>query len=137
MSTQPHYTPYHPKWYRRRVSVWWWLEQWTFTKFVLRELTSVSVGYFAVVLLIELRALRRGPQAYADFLGMMKSPLFAVFNGIAFLFVLYHALTWFHLTPKALVVRLGGKRVPDSLILALNYLAWFALSAAVILIMRG
>ena len=137
MSTQPHYTPYHPKWYRRRVSVWWWLEQWTFTKFVLRELTSVSVGYFAVVLLIELRALRRGPQAYADFLGMMKSPLFAVFNGIAFLFVLYHALTWFHLTPKALVVRLGGKRVPDSLILALNYLAWVALSAAVILIMRG
>ena len=137
MSTQPHYTPYHPKWYRRRVSVWWWLERWTFTKFVLRELTSVSVGYFAVVLLIELRALRRGPQAYADFLGMMKSPLFAVFNGIAFLFVLYHALTWFHLTPKALVVRLGGKRVPDSLILALNYLAWFALSAAVILIMRG
>ena len=137
MSTQPHYTPYHPKWYRRRVPVWWWLEQWTFTKFVLRELTSVSVGYFAVVLLIELRALRRGPQAYADFLGMMKSPLFAVFNGIAFLFVLYHALTWFHLTPKALVVRLGGKRVPDSLILALNYLAWFALSAAVILIMRG
>ena len=137
MSTQPHYTPYHPKWYRRRVSVWWWLERWTFTKFVLRELTSVSVGYFAVVLLIELRALRRGPQAYADFLGMMKSPLFAVFNGIAFLFVLYHALTWFHLTPKALVVRLGGKRVPDSLILALNYLAWLALSAAVILIMRG
>ena len=137
MSTQPHYTPYHPKWYRRRVSVWWWLEQWTFTKFVLRELTSVSVGYFAVVLLIELRALRRGPEAYADFLGIMKSPLFAVFNGIALLFILYHALTWFHLTPKALVVRLGGKRVPDSLILALNYLAWFALSAAVILIMRG
>jgi fumarate reductase subunit C len=58
-------------------------------------------------------------------------------NGIAFLFVLYHTITWFHLTPKALVVRLGGKRVPDSLLLALNYLAWIALSAAVVWIMRG
>ena len=137
MSTQPHYTPYHPKWYRRRISVWWWLERWTFTKFVLRELTSVSVGYFALILLFQLRALKRGPEAYADFLGLMKSPLFGVLNGIALLFVLYHTITWFHLTPKALVVRLGGKRVPDSLILAMNYLAWIALSAAVVWIMRG
>lgn len=137
MSAQHHYTPYHPKWYRQPVSVWWWLERWTFTKFVLRELTSVSVGYFAVVLLLELRALRRGPEAYADFLGLMKSPLFGVLNGIALLFILYHTLTWFHLTPKALVVRLGGMRLPDSLIIALNYLAWIALSAAVVLITRG
>lgn len=137
MSAQHHYTPYHPKWYRQPVSVWWWLERWTFTKFVLRELTSVAVGYFAVVLLLELRALRRGPEAYADFLGLMKSPLFGVLNGIALLFILYHTLTWFHLTPKALVVRLGGMRVPDSLIIALNYLAWIALSAAVVLITRG
>ena len=137
MTTQPHYTRFHPKWHRRRVSVWWWLEQWTFTMFVLREFSSVSVGYFAVILLFQLRALRLGPEAYADFLGLMKSPLFAVFNGIALVFVTYHALTWFHLTPKALVVRLGGKRVPDSLILALNYAAWIALSVSVVLIMRG
>ena len=95
------------------------------------------MGYFAVILLFQLRALKRGPEAYADFLGLMKSPLFGVLNGIAFLFVLYHTITWFHLTPKALVVRLGGKRVPDSLILAMNYLAWIALSAAVVWIMRG
>ena len=137
MSTQPHYTLYHPKRYRRTVSVWWWLERWTFTKFFLREITSVSVGYFAVVLLLELHALRRGPQAYADFLELMKSPLFGIFNGIAFLFVLYHTLTWFHLTPKALVVRLGGSRLPDSFVIALNYLTWIALSSAVVFIMRG
>ncbi|PYO57020.1 MAG: fumarate reductase subunit C, partial [Candidatus Rokuibacteriota bacterium] len=39
--------------------------------------------------------------------------------------------TWFNLTPKAMVVRLGGKRVPDWVILGSNYAAWLVLSALV------
>src|SRR5262249_42542777 len=33
MSVGPHYTLYHPRWYRRRVSVWWWLQNWSYTRF--------------------------------------------------------------------------------------------------------
>jgi fumarate reductase subunit C len=131
MSAEPHYTLYHPRWYRRRVSVWWWLQNRSYAGFVLRELTSVFVALFAVVSLWQLRALAQGPEAYERFLARLGTPLFLSFNTIAFLFVLLHAITWFNLAPKAMVVRLSGKRVPDWVVVGLNYAAWLVLSGAV------
>ena len=138
MSAEPHYTPYHPRWYRRRVSVWWWLQNRSYTGFVLRELTSVFVAFFAVVYLWQLRALAQGPEAYGQFLARLKAPLVLALDTVAFLFVLFHAITWFNLAPKAMVVRLRGKRVPDGVIVGLNYAAWLVLSGAVaFVLLRG
>jgi fumarate reductase subunit C len=138
MSAGPRYTLYHPRWYRRRVSVWWWLQNRSYTRFVLRELTSVFVAFFAVVYLGQLRALAQGPEAYERFLARLRTPLFLSLDTVAFLFVLFHAITWFNLTPKAMVVRLRGRRVPDSIVLALNYAAWLVLSGAVaFMLLRG
>lgn len=138
MSAEAHYTPYHPKWYRRRVSVWWWLQKGSYTTFVLRELTSVFVAFFALVFLWQLRALVQGPEAYAHFLVRLRTPLFLTVNSVALLFVLFHAITWFNLAPKAMVVRLRGRRVPDWIIAGLNYLAWLFLSGAVAwILLRG
>jgi succinate dehydrogenase subunit C len=138
MSVDPHYTLYHPRWYRRRVSVWWWLQKRAYTTFVLRELTSVFVAYFALLVLWQLRALGQGPEAYGAFLARLKTPPFLVLDAIAFLFVLFHAITWLNLTPKAMVVRLRGTRVPDWAILGANYAAWLVLSVAVaVVLLRG
>ena len=138
MSAGVHHTPYHPKWYRRRVSVWWWLQNRTYTGFVLRELTSVFVAFFALVYLWQLRALAQGPEAYAQFLARLKTPLFLILDGVAFLFILFHSITWFNLAPKAVVVRLKGKRVPDWVVVSLNYAAWLILSGAVaFIVLRG
>lgn len=137
-TTTPRYTLYHPKWYRRRVSVWWWLESRTYTGFVLRELTSVFVALFALVTLWQLRAVARGPEAYARFEARLESPLFLVFHAVALLFVLFHSITWFNLAPKAMVMRLGGKRMPDAFVAGSNYAAWLLLSAAVaFFLLRG
>ena len=135
MSAETHYTPYHPRWYRRRVSVWWWLENRAYAGFVLRELTSVFVAFFAVVYLWQLRALVQGPEAYAHVLARLKTPLFLALHGVAFLFVLFHSITWFNLAPTAMVVRLKGKRVPDWVVVGLNYAAWLFLSGAVAFIL--
>jgi fumarate reductase subunit C len=138
MSAEPHYTLYHPRWYRRRVSVWWWLQNRAYTGFVLRELTSVFVAYFAGLSLWQLRALAQGPEAYGRFLARLQTPLFLALDTVAFLFVLFHAITWFNLAPKAMVLRLSGTRVPDRVILGLNYAAWLVLSAAVAgVLLRG
>lgn len=138
MRPETHYTPYHPKWYRRRVSVWWWLQNRSYAVFVLRELTSVFVAFFAVVLLWQLRALVDGPEAYAHFLARLRTPIFLALNSVALLFVLFHTITWFNLAPKAMVLRLGGKRVPDWIIAGLNYLAWLFVSGAVTwVLLRG
>jgi fumarate reductase subunit C len=138
VSADPHYTRYHPRWYRRRVSVWWWLRNPTYTGFVLRELTSVFVIVFAAVLIWQLRALVRGPEAYAQFLARLGTPFFVTLHCVAFVFILFHAVTWFNLAPKAMVVRLRGKRVPDWIVVGLNYAAWLSLSAAVaFVLLRG
>ena len=132
------YTPYHPRWYRRRVSVWWWLQSRSYTGFVLRELTSVAVAFFALVLLWQIRALGQGPEAYARVLARLRSPLFVALDVLALAFVLFHSITWFNLAPKAMVVRLQGKRVPDLLVAGANYAAWIVLSAAVAaILLRG
>ena len=131
MSPGTQYTPYHPKWYRRRMSVWWWLQNRSYVYFVLRELTSVFVGLCALLLLWHLRALVQGPEAHAYFLAQMRRSFFVALNGVGLLFILFHTITWFNLTPKAMVVRLGGKRVPDLVVAGLNYVAWLLLSGAV------
>jgi len=138
MSAGPHYTLYHPRWHRRRVSVWWWLQKRSYTWFVLRELTSVFVAFVAMVYLWQLRALAQGPDAYAQFLARLRTPFFLTLDTVAFLFVLFHAITWFNLTPKAIVVRARGKRVPDWVIVGSNYAAWLVASAVVALVLlRG
>jgi fumarate reductase subunit C len=127
---QTAYSRYHPKWYRRPVSVWWWLESWRYTKFVLRELTSVAVGFFALELLLELRALAKGAEAYARFLARLHNPILVALNLLAFAFVLFHSITWFNLAPKAMQVRVRGKRLPDALISGSNYAVWAVISGA-------
>jgi fumarate reductase subunit C len=114
-----------------RISVWWWLKNRAYTKFVLRELTSVFVAFFAMLYLWQLRALAAGPDAYAQFVARLKTPLFLTVDTVAFLFVLFHTITWFNLTPTAMVVRVKGKRVPDRIVAGSNYVVWVLLSGIV------
>ena len=125
------YTPHHPRWFRRRMSTWWWMGQWHYLKFILREISSVFVAWFVVLLLLELRALGRGPQAYALFAQKLRAPWMLALNVVALFFVIFHAITWFSLAPQAMPLRLGGRRVPDSLIAGANYAAWLVVSLAV------
>ena len=131
MSDLVHHTAYHPRWYRRRMSVWWWLKDRAYMKFVLREMTSVFVAFFAMLYLWQLRALVQGPDAYAQFMARLKTPLFLTVDTVAFIFVLFHAITWFNLTPTAMVVRVRGKRVPDTIVAGSNYVVWVLLSGIV------
>jgi fumarate reductase subunit C len=138
MKETPAYTAYHPTWYHQRVSTYWWLWQFTYLKFILRELSSVPVAYFVVLTLLQLRVLTQGPEAYAVFQEWLQTPFAIALNGISFVFVLFHTITWFNLTPRALAVRVHGKRVPDLLIAGSNYVAWLIVSAVVAwLILRG
>ena len=137
MKEAPAYTLYRPKWYRKRVSTWWWAQQWRSFKFILRELSSVAVGYVGAMLLWLLWALIQGPESYATFQAWLKTPLFIAMSVIALLFVLYHSITWFNLAPKAMPVRMGGKRLPEWMVAAPNYVAWIVISAVVIWFLLG
>jgi fumarate reductase subunit C len=131
MKEMPLYTEYHPRWYRRPVSTYWWSRQWSHFKFILRELSSIFVAYFVVLLLLLLRALSQGPASYAEFQQWLETPLALGLNTLSLFFVLFHTITWFNLAPRALPVRVRGKRVPDWLVAAPNYVAWLAISAVI------
>jgi fumarate reductase subunit C len=125
------YTAYHPRWYRRRVSTWWWMGRWSYLKFILREISSVFVAWFVLILLLHIRALSQGPHAYSALQDWLRNPVVVVVNVVSLFFVLFHAVTWFNLAPAAMVVRIGGKKVPGVLIAAGNYAAWVVVSAGV------
>jgi fumarate reductase subunit C len=131
------YTEYHPRWYRTRISTYWWTRRWAYLKFIFRELSSIFVAYFVAIVLLQIYALSRGPESYAEFQEWLKKPLLIALNLISFIFLLFHTITWFNLTPKAMVVRMGGKRVPNLLIAAPNYVAWLAVSAVLAWLILG
>jgi fumarate reductase subunit C len=129
------YTEFHPRWYRERVSVYWWLGQWRYLKFILRELSSVFVGWFVVLTLLQLRALKSGPETYASFQHWLLTPAAIALNGLSFFFVVFHTITWFNLAPRAMAIRLRGKRLPDLLLVAPSYALWLVVSLMVALIL--
>jgi fumarate reductase subunit C len=129
---------YSPKTFRVRVSTYWWLGRWPYLRFILRELSSVFVAWFVVIAVLQIRALRRGPAVYEGFQQWLRSPILVMANVVTLLFVIFHAATWFNLTPKAMPLRVGGKRVPSLLIVGPSYLVWLVISAAVAwILLRG
>jgi succinate dehydrogenase subunit C len=127
----PDYTEFHPRWYRPRVSVYWWLGEWHYLKFILRELSSVSVAVFVIETLLLIKTLRNGPDAYAHFQLCMRNPLLIALNIVSFFFVVFHTITWFNLAPSAMPVRVGGKRLPGALVAAPSYVAWIVVSGII------
>jgi fumarate reductase subunit C len=97
--------------YRQPVSRLWFLKKRTYFVFVLRELSSIFVGWSAVFLMIMLFAVGRGEAAYQNFLNWAASPVVVVVNVVALAFLVLHTVTWFALTPQAMEVRLGGRQV--------------------------
>jgi fumarate reductase subunit C len=131
-------TEYLPRSYRARVSTYWWLARWPYLKFILREGSSVFVAWVVVVTLVGIGALRHGPARYSEFEEWLRTPLVVALNAVSFVFVVFHAVTWFNLAPKAMAVRVRGKRLPAFALAAPNYAAWIAISFLVAwILLRG
>lgn len=134
----PTYTAYPTKGYRVRPSTYWWMGRWAYMRFILREISSVFVAWFVLLTILQIHALVKGPEAWAGMQEFFQNPLVIVLNLISFFFVVFHAITWFNLAPKAMAIRMGGKRVPGIMISGPNYIAWAVVSAAVAwLLLRG
>ena len=125
------YTEFHPRWYRPRLSVFWWVGRRSYLLFVLRELSSVFVAWSVVFLLLLVHAVSQGGKKYQQFLNLSSNPWMLALNVVTLAFLVFHAITWFSLAPQAMVVRLRGKRVPRSAIAGAHYAAWALLSALV------
>jgi fumarate reductase subunit C len=110
----------------------WFLERWPYRLFVLRELSTVVVAAYLVVLLLLAGSVYEGAEAFGDFVSMLQSPAFVVFHVVAMLFALLHSVTWFQAVPKGLPLRRGEERVAPALLIGANYVAMAVVTAVVV-----
>ena len=118
---------YHPP-----VPVLWWTKKASYFVFVMRELSSLFIAWLVLYLLLLVRAVGRGEAAYTDFLDWAASPWLVALNLVAFAFVVLHTITWFALTPQAMVLDVGGRRLPPAAIIAAQYAGLVVVSAFIL-----
>jgi fumarate reductase subunit C len=114
--------------YIRPMPADWWLKRKTYFLFMVRELTCLFVGGYALFLLVLVSRLDNP----AEFTAMLTSPTLRVLQIIALPMVLYHTVTWLNLTPQVLIVWRGEERVSPILIAGAHYAAWIAISIVII-----
>jgi fumarate reductase subunit C len=131
------YTEFHPRWYRPRMPVFWWVGRRSYFIFVLRELSSVFVAWSVVFLLLLVSAVGQGGKQYQQFLRLSSNPWMLALNVITLVFLVFHAITWFNLAPQAMVIQLRGKRVPRSWVAGAHFSGWAVLSALVAWLILG
>ncbi len=117
--------------YPRTVSRTWWLRRWPYRIFMLRELSSVFVAVYMVLLLVLTAKVHDGASAFADYLDVLRSPVLIAFHVVALLFAVLHTVTFFQAVPKGLPLRRGEERVPPALMIGANYVAWLVVTAVV------
>lgn len=117
--------------YRPRIPIFWWVHKWVHARFVMRELTSLAVAFYAVVLLLHLWYISRGAEAYGCFQDLLAHPVSVGMHVIALLLAIFHSVTWFNLAPKAMVLKFRGRRVPGSAIIGVNFVGWIVVTAGI------
>ena len=135
MNGTPAYTPYHPRWQRQHLSTYWWLGKRSYFAFILREASCLFVAWVVVYLLMLVRAVSDGLASYQVFLEWSAQPWVLWLNVVSFAFLVLHAVTFFVAAPQALVLHVGGKRVPGSLVAASHYAAWAGASIVIFLVL--
>jgi fumarate reductase subunit C len=108
----------------------WWLQQPRYIRYMMREITCLFIGIYVLLLIVGLFQLSRGQAAYEEFLAAAEGPAGLVFAVLAILFSIYHTYTWFEVTPKAMPLMLGAKRVPGALIIAAHWFGFVVVSVA-------
>jgi fumarate reductase subunit C len=108
----------------------WWLHNIYLKLFMIRELTSVFVAGYAVFLMVLISKVNH-PEAFQD---TLLCPGALVFQLIALPFVIFHSVTWFNLTPKAIVLFRGEERVRPLWIAGGHYALWVIVSLVILVI---
>jgi fumarate reductase subunit C len=129
----PQYRQFQPKAYLPEMRAYWYFDRWPYLKFMLREASSVFVAWFAVAMLLQLKALISGPTAYANFQQWMATPVVFIVNVITLVFVCFHAITWFMLVPRVMAREVLRRPTPELMAAAPNFGIWLVASVIIAL----
>lgn len=112
----------------------WWRRNAFFRIYMLRELTSLAVMAYAIVLTVGLVRLSQGPQAWQSFMDAVASPLGVLLHVVLLLSMVIHAKSWFEIMPKTMpMMFVGGRRVAAATITGLGWAASIIATVAVLI----
>src|SRR5450631_3162003 len=119
--------------YVRQIERSWWLHRPRYVAYMIRELTSLFVGLYCALMAVGLVRLSQGHAAWDGFVTALTSPLGVVVQLVCLVFAVYHSVTWFALTPKAMPLMIRDEPVPGMVIVGAHYAAWAAVSGIVLI----
>lgn len=114
--------------YHRQLKNDWWLKNLFFTKYMLREGSSIFIIIYTLTLAWGLFRLNQGENAFNAWLTALQHPIAIIFHLIALAFALYHSITWFSLAPKALDLWINKKPIADKWVVIAHYIAFVVLA---------
>jgi fumarate reductase subunit C len=120
--------------YTRELPKDWWMKQLFYTKYMLREGSSVLITFYSLILAWGVLRLSQGELAFNAWLEALQNPFAILLHLIALVFALYHTITWFSLAPKAVDLWVKGKRLDDKVIVSGHYAAFIVITVLCLLI---
>ena len=118
--------------FERPITSEWIFRHPRYVRYMVREFSCLFIGGWTLLMVWGLKALSEGPAAWAAFLALLRSPASIAFHLLTLAFAVYHSVTWFNLTPKALPLQRGEEFVPDWMISGAHFGAWAVVSAALL-----
>jgi fumarate reductase subunit C len=120
--------------YTRELPTDWWMKQLFYTKYMIREGSSVFITIYSLILAWGLLRLSQGEVAFNAWMASLQSPIAVIVHLIAFGLALYHTVTWFSLAPKAVDLWIKGKRLDDKDIVSGHYAVFAAATVFCLLV---
>ena len=122
--------------YVRPVKATWWLGQRRTVVYMVRELTSFFIAVYCALIVIGLFRLASGAAAWDRFVATLTSPGVVVLQLICLAFAVFHSVTWFAVTPKAMPLMVKGEPIAPGTIVGAHYAVWVVVSV-VLLVAAG
>jgi fumarate reductase subunit C len=90
----------------------WWTRNPFFVRYMVREVTSVGVWLYALVLTMGALRLGQGEAAWNGWLEALKSPLSLSLHMVLLICMVVHTYSWFEIMPKTMApMVINGERV--------------------------
>ncbi|USE35263.1 hypothetical protein MJO57_24660 [Endozoicomonas sp. SCSIO W0465] len=109
----------------------WYMDHPFYRQYMVRESSCVVDGLYAINLFVGLVQLVRGEAAWNSWLAFQANPLMILFTVVTLGLTLYHAVTYFDMTPRVLPQQIR-KMVKDSVVNKLMYVGLAVVSAIIL-----
>ena len=121
----------------RTMGETWWLAQMAYFRVMLREVSSFFIAAYLIFFMILLYTVSKGEASYDAYMEFLGSTGMTLFHFTALGFALIHTISWFNLTPKAMVIWRGEEKLHPAMIAGPNYVIWAAVTAFLLWYVMG